>query len=688
MSSTASKQLPLWRQRQLARMATLHALSKTDFVLYGAAALNMYLDAAFHFETEDLDVFCAANSIEELNGAAVAFLGILNESLEQLPGTARTGAWNCAVHIKQPPYVHGRPTTLKIMIGSVHVADMTMHTSKQIAETVAHFPRERVTVMTSAYDTVQLHVASLNELLHRMCATITNVPCVDGFFVDALSPDTTLHVMQQQRIVKDSQRLDRLMHLQGFNRGFLIWKPRTYMFADSEMAAHGDPYLLRTPVCMTAGGVAFPDVRAVTEAFQYIKLTDAQRLQAKMDAAHASLAAMRQELAQTRETYADDVKRVSSEARAAITVRVRDNFKTFRAELRDVTSAAKADTKRVSAQTEAALRARVQTDIDALSQVKALTEQLFLRQTTELKAMQTAIQDGKAREAAACKKLDAEIGKWDARLKLAQRTFDEREALLKRAHDEAMQIVMVELKMTQDHRDTLQERVRDLSRDVYVANGTIKEYEKDYKTLRDQVHEAFQQCISAQKHNLSTACLECMFVWLHACVYAVDFMQSGADVQMDDILETISILRKFNLFDFQNYTLEELANRNCAFEVALRSFAKCAFTGKVPPNQFMDVSIENSCVTGELIDLSTRDVSFEDAQRLYQVSIMNGCMVLFGYPHQRDLNRRWMQMLKRNWTLLETTAGYVRKVIGRMFMLDQLMLVPCKKDEPCEKEEK
>ena len=298
--------VPVWRQQQLAHMAALQAAAKTSahLVLYGATAINMYLDPIFWIDTKDLDFFCTADTLDDFYVAVQAFETALATALLELP--VLESEWDVRVNVRHSAYIHGRPTTVKMYVGNLHVADVSMHSVDQVRSVERQFPREVARVLTSCFAPFNLQVASLNELLHRMASTIANRPCVDGFFIDALSSDDATHLAQQQRVLKDSLRLDRLMLVHGMNQNLLVWKPRVFKVHDSFAAAHDQLHTLRTPIG-TQSKLAFPDVAAIEAAFTYIPQAKAKAIMHANDDARETLNLMRRDLNEARDAFKDQL---------------------------------------------------------------------------------------------------------------------------------------------------------------------------------------------------------------------------------------------------------------------------------------------------------------------------------------------------------------------------------------------
>ena len=460
--------VPQWRQRQLAHMATLHAAAHApiELVLYGATALNVYVDPAFHFETHDLDFFCTADNQDAFNSALCVFVVTLQQSLTDV----NEGSWDNRVSVRQSAYVHGKPTTAKVCIGNTHVADLTMHTASQRDAVQAKFPRETVSFKTSCFLEFDVRVASLNELLHRMASTINNTPCVDGIFIDALSPDTATHIMQQQRVLKDSKRLDRLMLIHGMNQNLLVWRRRQFVVHDSLIAAHDSPFTLRTPIAFDDAKLAFPDVPVIEASFTYMRQRDARKLRADCDDAHALIARLQADLRALR-------------VKCAMTIQ-------------EAAQLAQQDMQRLVSKDAAQQRKLI---VDYKNEV-ALNKQ----------------------------RLDVAKAKHADKMNEVLRKQADQEKHLKKKHAEELATLRAEVEFQKANARGLKEECRAKGRVIDDRSDVVTKYANYFRYLRQVTLENFELMINEQKKRIGARAYVCI-AFCMACVYPRKHDARGCD---------------------------------------------------------------------------------------------------------------------------------------------------------------
>ena len=383
--------VPIWKHRELTQAAALRAAARCSMVLYGATALNLYLESPFRFETRDLDFFLAANGLEEFYTKVTEFKAAMQDALDKL------GAKQMVVTDRPMAFVSGRPATVKMFVGTVHVADVTMHSHAQIAAVEARFKRESVDVVTDALEPFTLRVASLNELLHRMAATVRGLPCVDGFYMDVSAEDPAVQDMQRARVHKDCLRLDRIMYAHGMNQKHVQWRPSPLIASCATLKCAA--YELRTPLRVDAD-IAFPDIPAVEAMFVYVKQADARQLQADACMLRAQVDALREELAVFRRAVQVDAEQITGATRMAFDIAVRKTV----------------------------------ADADAAVQRQRLCD----AQAQQVKALRTEVGTLKQREDTLAAKLESARTKHDAKLREAMKRAVDGEKALRKTHADAL----------------------------------------------------------------------------------------------------------------------------------------------------------------------------------------------------------------------------------------------------------
>ena len=580
------KFLPAWRQRQLAHIIALHALSSEPrCVLYGATAINLYLDPAFWIDTLDLDVLCEASTDAEFNELVANMELALHQSLGELHMEEQF--WDCRITVKCSAVLAGCPRTVKLYIGALHVMDLSWHTAAQVKAIEQRYPRERAHVVTSAFSPFDITVCSLNELLHRMACTVRNVPCADGLFVDALSPDDALHAYQQQRVRKDSMRLDRITLLHAMGRGYVRWSPRTWVVADVVTVTHDDSYLLRTPLLIHADLGAFPDVAAIESSLVILPQRDAVKLRDDSVQLRAAVAALRAELTELKHATADALCTYA----ALPTGLLHDVEARHRKLIAD-------------------MRAEVQT---CKQMVATLTRQL-----EKVKAAKTE------------------------RASVADRKLQDRESAWKQRLEDVKTDVRAQMQFKTSRIDGLMQECRAKGVVIAQRSEALRAFENYYCSMKDAFDANFDMLLSDQRSIFGThahACGICRSL-LRRC-FAERLKEMPLALTVEDVTTTLDFLAESDVYGAGKMLDRRFSSVHDAFEAALRYFSRAEqYTGPLP-DTFGDV---NFMLNGMLIKtVKRKEVACTDEawRARFNASVLNGLVALFSFPYQRRVNQVW-----------------------------------------------
>ena len=160
---------------------------------------------------------------------------------------------------------------------------------------------------------------------------------------------------------------------------------------------------------------------------------------------------------------------------------------------------------------------------------------------------------------------------------------------------------------------------------------------------------------------------------MYGCIFccAVEFMRTDYDVEREDIVDTIKVLRESQMFGFHGIDLEQLLCNGTAFEVALRFFHRATTTNYPLPRTFCDVRMHKAelCVAIIHPDDSRPE---DESRQMYIQALLSGLIVLFANPYAKETNKQWLKLQKRQWKLLESMQSNVRSFVESLYLSDML----------------
>lgn len=242
-----TKYIPAHTWKTWAMAAAVHAVYAVGGILYGSSALNLYLPPQYEFYAQDIDAYVVAST-------PAHFDALLKQLYEHVRAgcAARSGGAPCSITTAFR-FPHAS-LTVTLSINGVQFADITRQLWPNPVRVL--FPVETVLVVDEAAKPYYLSVISLDEIKHRLVATVHSLPYADGG--EALSPEAN-----GWRIGKDGLRLQRIMELEA--SGLVLHQPRDWHVnafpaptpTTVVWAGHGDrSYCMPVPLTFTLLGVA------------------------------------------------------------------------------------------------------------------------------------------------------------------------------------------------------------------------------------------------------------------------------------------------------------------------------------------------------------------------------------------------------------------------------------------------
>ncbi len=247
-NSTTTSRVPLPSTiARRAKAALLHVLATVAgerAVLYGSAALNLYLPRRHWFPESDLDFFIVVDEPDEFGKLVETACTSLNKHLRVVFNDASlTVNWYLLSH--GPDDI-----TMSVSVNGNKIADLTRQFSHKACRLTAFFPRKQAMALVSTDSPAfSFWTISLFEALHRMATTVSCTPCLDG------SP-TLSYQANSSRIAKDNERLLKLAELQSL--GVLSDIPSVVTFDTIAPQQGCDTETGCVPVVQTDGDVVLP----------------------------------------------------------------------------------------------------------------------------------------------------------------------------------------------------------------------------------------------------------------------------------------------------------------------------------------------------------------------------------------------------------------------------------------------
>ncbi len=181
-----------------------------DAVLYGSGAFNLYMPYQFQLQTQDLDFFLIVDSPNDFEEAVSRIVVAVQENLTFLSGGVVPST---SVHMKfsSGECASDKHVTMSLAVNGRHVADFSRQLAKNVHTLRTLFPVKHVNVLNSNLGAFSVHAIALEEVKHRLVATVHCLPYLDG--AEALPARTN-----GWRIKKDTPRLHRLLDLEALGR--------------------------------------------------------------------------------------------------------------------------------------------------------------------------------------------------------------------------------------------------------------------------------------------------------------------------------------------------------------------------------------------------------------------------------------------------------------------------------------
>jgi len=177
-------------------------------VVYGSCAMNCYLPPQFKFQAQDIDAFILCATANEFQ----IKIAVLKQRIEHLLTSMSEGVVpHLSFAMKARPSTETSPIehiTFTLSLNHRQVADFTRQLLGEVDTFRAVFPANITSVVCPIYGTFPVYVMSLDEVKHRLVATINSLTYVDGS--DALPYESN-----DWRIKKDAPRLQRLLELEA-----------------------------------------------------------------------------------------------------------------------------------------------------------------------------------------------------------------------------------------------------------------------------------------------------------------------------------------------------------------------------------------------------------------------------------------------------------------------------------------
>jgi hypothetical protein len=236
--------VPVHTWKAWGRAAVLHAVAAVGGIVYGSTALNLYVPPQYEFHAQDVDAYIVATSAGHFDTAIAQLVEHVRAGLR-----TRSGGIHC--YVSTAFHFPHANVTVTLAVNGAHIADFTRQLWPNPIRSL--FPAEVVTVTDTAVEAYALSVLSLDELKHRLVATVCSLPYADG--APALPP-----AHNAWRIGKDGMRLQRLLELEA--RGQVSAQPRE-LALNAWADGCASPPLPRV-VWATAGSVTYCMPAALT----------------------------------------------------------------------------------------------------------------------------------------------------------------------------------------------------------------------------------------------------------------------------------------------------------------------------------------------------------------------------------------------------------------------------------------
>ncbi len=189
-------------------------------VLYGSAALNLYLPPRHRLPCSDLDFYIVVATPECFGDIVQRTCTVVNKQLRLFFSDASISvSWYLLSH--GPDEI-----TMSVSVNGIKFADLTRQFVHKIAPLECVFPRLRTkAVLPGVVDELDIWTISFQEAAHRIACTVACLPCLDG------SPVIPLHA-NAGRVAKDTGRLAKLNDLSCL--GLLSMEPSSFVLDAKE----------------------------------------------------------------------------------------------------------------------------------------------------------------------------------------------------------------------------------------------------------------------------------------------------------------------------------------------------------------------------------------------------------------------------------------------------------------------
>ena len=208
-------------------------------VLYGSAALNLYMPSHHRLPVSDLDFYIVVSDPKCFSDIVQQTCTTVNQQLRSLYNDASISvSWYLLSH--GPDEI-----TMSVSVNGIKFADLTRQFVHKLAVLERLFPRPFTkVVLPGSSNTLDMCIISLQEAAHRIACTVSCLQCLDGSTVIPFHSNA-------DRIAKDACRLSKLSDLSHL--GLLSFEPAVFILDAKDVP----PGIIAEDVCVQSG-VAMP----------------------------------------------------------------------------------------------------------------------------------------------------------------------------------------------------------------------------------------------------------------------------------------------------------------------------------------------------------------------------------------------------------------------------------------------